>query len=61
MPLSEILKTILTEHLKAKNEPLVGHPLAAFIRRDAAMEAAPELAGQCSPIRKGREAHRCVS
>jgi hypothetical protein len=36
MPLHEIVKTILTEYSKAKNEPLAGHPLGSLIRHDAA-------------------------
>jgi hypothetical protein len=33
---AETLKTILTDYPRAKNEPLAGHPLGSFIRRDAA-------------------------
>ena len=36
MPLYETLKTILTDYPTAKNQPLAGHPLGSFIRRDAA-------------------------
>jgi len=36
MPLRETLKTIITDHPKVTNEPFASHPLAAFIRQDAA-------------------------
>jgi MrcB-like, N-terminal domain len=36
MALRETLQRILTEYAKAKGEPLENHPLAQFIRHDAA-------------------------
>ena len=46
MALRETLQQILTDYPKAKNDALEGHPLAGFIRRDAAnavMEALGEV------------------
>jgi hypothetical protein len=39
MALRETLQRILTEYAKAKVEPLENHPLAQFIRHDAAQAA----------------------
>jgi 5-methylcytosine-specific restriction protein A len=36
MPLHETLRTIITDYSKATSEPFASHPLAAFIRQDAA-------------------------
>jgi hypothetical protein len=38
MPLHETLRTIITNYPKAKNEPFAGHPMAAFIRQEAARQ-----------------------
>jgi hypothetical protein len=53
MPLYETLKTILTDYPTAKNEPLAGHPLGAFIRRSSAPCYA--AASNCDiPAREGK-------
>jgi 5-methylcytosine-specific restriction protein A len=36
MPLHETLRTIITDYPKATNEAFASHPLAAFIRHEAA-------------------------
>lgn len=45
MPLQDTLQTILSDYPQAKLEPLAGHPLGSFIRRNA-RDAVEEALGE---------------
>jgi 5-methylcytosine-specific restriction protein A len=50
MPLRENLQKILSEYLTTKSEPLEGHPLAQFIRGEAATSVTEALGGDAAGL-----------
>lgn len=47
MPLRDVLTRILSDYQIAKSQPLEGHPLAQFIRGDAATAVYPWRCRNC--------------